>query len=77
MEHYAGIEVSLEQSSVCVVDERGRIVREGKVGSEPEALIGWFSGLGMDLSLIQAGGPVEGQGGAGAAAGCDPAPHVG
>ena len=52
MEHYAGIDVSLEQSSVCVVDERGRIVREGKVGSEPEALIGWFGGLGIELSLI-------------------------
>jgi transposase len=52
MEHYAGIDVSLEQSSICVVDERGRIEREGKVASEPEALIGWFSGLGIELSLI-------------------------
>src|SRR3954466_9033703 len=31
MEHYAGIDVSLEQSSVCVVDGAGRIVREAKV----------------------------------------------
>jgi transposase len=38
MEHYAGIDVSLEQSSVCVVDGTGRIVREAKVASEPEAL---------------------------------------
>jgi transposase len=52
MEHYAGIDVSLEQSSVCVVDEKGRIVREGKVASEPGALIGWFSGLGLELSAI-------------------------
>ena len=37
MEHYAGIDVSLEQSSVCVVDSTGRIVRESKVPSEPEA----------------------------------------
>jgi hypothetical protein len=29
MEHYAGIDVSLERSSVCVVDATGRIVREG------------------------------------------------
>ena len=28
MEHYAGIDVSLELSSVCVVDATGRIVRE-------------------------------------------------
>ena len=44
MEHYAGIDVSLEASSVCVVDGSGRIVREAKVASEPEALLGWFFG---------------------------------
>jgi hypothetical protein len=38
MNHYAGIDVSLEISSVCVVDGSGKIVREGKVASEPEAL---------------------------------------
>src|SRR3954469_19384451 len=32
--HYAGIDVSLERSSVCVVDGTGRIVREAKVPSE-------------------------------------------
>jgi transposase len=37
--HYAGIDVSLELSSVCVVDERGKIVKEAKVASEPEALV--------------------------------------
>jgi hypothetical protein len=39
MEHYAEIDVSLESSSVCVVDASGRIVREAKVASEPAALI--------------------------------------
>jgi predicted NBD/HSP70 family sugar kinase len=39
MESYAGIDVSLEASSVCVVDACGEIVREAKVASEPEALI--------------------------------------
>lgn len=38
MEYYAGIDVSLEQSSVCVADATGKIVREGKVASEPGAL---------------------------------------
>jgi hypothetical protein len=37
MEHYAGIDVSLEQSSICVVDATGKIVREAKVVSEPKA----------------------------------------
>ena len=52
MEHYAGIDVSLEASSVCVVDASGRIVREAKVASEPEALIGWLADLGLRLERI-------------------------
>jgi transposase len=52
MDHYAGIDVSLECSSVCVVDASGKIVREAKVASEPEALIGWFGSLGLKLARI-------------------------
>src|SRR5205814_6832097 len=52
MEHYAGIDVSLEQSSVCVVDAAGKINREAKVASEPGALIEWFAALGMRLTRI-------------------------
>jgi transposase len=52
MDHYAGIDVSLECSSVCVVDASGKIVREGKVASEPLALIAWFSSLGFGLVRI-------------------------
>jgi transposase len=52
MEYYAGIDVSLESSSLCVVDATGRIVREAKVASEPEILITWFQSLGFALSRI-------------------------
>jgi transposase len=52
MEHYAGIDVSLECSSVCVVEGSGKIVREAIVASEPEALIGWFNSLGIGLARI-------------------------
>jgi transposase len=52
MEYYAGIDVSLESASVCVVDQAGRIVREAKPASEPAALIGWFGALGLPLSRI-------------------------
>jgi len=52
MDHYAGIDVSLECSSICVVDASGKIIREGKVASEPEALIAWFQVLGVGLERI-------------------------
>jgi hypothetical protein len=39
MDHFAGLDVSVKETSVCVVDDTGRIVREVKVASEPEALL--------------------------------------
>jgi len=52
MNHYAGIDVSLECSSVCVVDASGQIVREDRIESEPEALIGWFASVGFEIARI-------------------------
>lgn len=52
MNQYAGIDVSLECSSVCVVDAQGKILREAKVASEPEALIAWFRSLGVGVERI-------------------------
>src|SRR6202162_5396980 len=52
MDYYAGIDVSLESSSVCVIDANGKIMREGKAASEPEALIAWFGSLGLSLTRI-------------------------
>ena len=52
MEQYAGLDVSLESTSVCVVDSTGRIIRETKVLSEPEALIGWFQEHGTPMTRI-------------------------
>ncbi len=49
MDYYAGIDVSLERSSVCVVDSSGKIVREMKVASEPEALLRHFAELGLPI----------------------------
>ena len=46
------IDVSLEASSVCVVDGADKIVREAKVASEPEALILLFRSLGFEAARI-------------------------
>jgi transposase len=52
MNHYAGIDVSLEASSIGVIDANGKIYRETKVASEPEALIAWCGSLGVSLTRI-------------------------
>ena len=56
MDHYAGIDVSLELSSVCVVDATGQIVREAKVASEPEALIAFLTRSGSAARPHRPGG---------------------
>jgi transposase len=38
MEYYVGLDVSLKQTSICVVDKSGSVVREGVVDSDPEAI---------------------------------------
>jgi transposase len=50
MNHYAGLDVSLEETAICVVDGTGRIVKEGRAPSEPEALVS---------ALKEIGGPLE------------------
>jgi len=52
VEHCAGIDVSLELSSVCVVDAQGKIVREMKVASEPETLVAFFKEMSASIARI-------------------------
>jgi transposase len=52
MEHYAGLDASLKETSVCIVDGAGKIIRETKVASEPEALVGYFSSLTINVVRI-------------------------
>ncbi len=53
MNHYAGLDVSMEETSVCIVDEQGTILREGTVQTEPEAITSFLSAL--QLSLVRVG----------------------
>ena len=39
MDHFAGLDVSVKDTSVCIVDDTGKIMREVKVASEPHALL--------------------------------------
>jgi hypothetical protein len=37
--YFAGLDVSLEETAICIVDDTGQIMREARVTSEPEALV--------------------------------------
>ena len=61
MEYFAGLDVSVNETSICIVDDTGRIVREAKVASEPDALLAvlnnpvyHFKRIGLEaLPLLQ------------------------
>jgi transposase len=52
MKYYAGLDVSLEETAICVVDETGGIVREMRALSEPEALSTALRNTGLALERI-------------------------
>jgi transposase len=52
MDHFAGLDVSVKETSVCIVDDTGRIVREVKVESEPDALLGVLTNPAYHLKRI-------------------------
>jgi transposase len=52
VEQFAGLDVSLEETSICVVDERGSVVREARVASEPSAIVAWFKAAGLSVARL-------------------------
>jgi transposase len=52
VEFFAGWDVSLEETAICIVDDAGRIVREARAASEPDALVGFFRASGMAMERV-------------------------
>ena len=52
VDHFAGLDVSVKETSICILDDTGRIVREVKVASEPEALLKVLGKPGLPLQAI-------------------------
>ena len=52
MDHFAGLDVSVKETSVCIVDDTGRIVREVRVASEPDALLRVLGNLAYRFKRI-------------------------
>jgi len=52
MGYFAGLDVSLEETAICIVDDIGKIVCEARVASEPEALVAFFGACGMRMERV-------------------------
>jgi transposase len=52
MKHCAGLDVSLKETAICIVDEAGKVVRETKVATEPEAVIAFLNGGGVEYARV-------------------------
>ena len=57
MEYYVGLDVSLKQTSICVVDRTGSVVREGVVDSDPEAISVYVKGQRRRMRYASASRP--------------------
>src|SRR5436190_23380096 len=52
MDYFAGLDVSVKETSICIVDGTGKIVREAKVASEPDALLAVLTNRAYDFKRI-------------------------
>jgi transposase len=52
MGYFAGLDVSLDETAICIVDDAGRIVREARAASEPDILVAFFATCGMAMQRV-------------------------
>src|SRR3954468_15391566 len=52
MKHCVGLDVSVKETAICIVDEGGKVVRETKVATEPEAIIAFLNSVGLEYARI-------------------------
>src|SRR5271156_2568474 len=52
MKYFAGLDVSLQETAICVVDEDGIIVTEGKTASDPDDLGRWLAATGLAITRV-------------------------
>ena len=52
MQHYVGLDVSVKETSVCIVDKAGKVIREVKVATEPVAILAVLTDQALAIERI-------------------------
>ena len=52
MAHFVGLDVSVKETAVCVVDEAGKVLCEQKVPSEPDDIVTLLTSVGVDYGRV-------------------------
>ena len=52
MSYFVGLDVSLDETAICIVDDAGVIFREGKADTEPEAIAIWLMAAGVTIERL-------------------------
>src|SRR3954449_12764220 len=52
MKHSVGLDVSVKETAICIVDEGGKVVRETKAATAPQAVIAFLNSAGLDYARI-------------------------
>ena len=52
MKYFAGMDVSLEETAICVVDETGRMIKEARAASEPDALHALLASFNLSFERV-------------------------
>ena len=60
MKHYVGLDVSLKEVSICVVEADGAVIAEGKVATEAAEILSWIEGrVGAADRIVHESGPLS------------------
>src|SRR3954451_17468530 len=52
MSYFVGLDVSLDETAICIVYDAGVIFREGKADTEPEAIATWLTAADVPIERL-------------------------
>ncbi len=52
MTHYAGLDVSLKEVSICIIDDDGEVVAQGTAPADPDGVAGWLKNRSLTPKRI-------------------------